>query len=168
MFDLLSESDKQFARTTKVQYAPHPYIWMSKCKSRPDGLGLISSGLELPLSSLPPIDPAAIKILPMCWQNPLTGKLALQIHPSAVQALHLADGSVIDDLEEVREIVHALQRPGIKSELVYAVDWEEGDLAVFNNRGVLHSVTGSFGESEVRVFRQCNMAASEGVVGPDK
>lgn len=167
MYDLLSETDKEFARTTKVQYAPHPYIWMSPCKSRSDGLGLISSGAELPLDALPPVDEDKIKILPMCWKNPVTGRLALQVHPSAVQALHLADGTVIKDLKEVREIVHRMQRPGIAPELVYAVDWEEGDMALFNNRGVLHTVTGSFLPEEVRIFRQCNMAASEGVIGPD-
>jgi alpha-ketoglutarate-dependent taurine dioxygenase len=166
MYDILSEEDKEFARTTKVQYASHPYIWMSSAKSRSDGLGLVSTGAELPVSQLPPIDPAKIKILPMCWKNPVTGKLALQIHPSAFQALHLADGTVLDDLAEVREIVHRLQRPGIAPELVYAVDWEEGDMALFNNRGVLHTVTGSFEEGEVRVFRQCNVAASDGVEGP--
>ncbi|KAH7087174.1 hypothetical protein FB567DRAFT_61149 [Paraphoma chrysanthemicola] len=168
MFDLLSEQDKEFARTTKVQYAPHPYIWMSPCKSRSDGLGLISSGLELPAEQLPPVDESKIKVLPMCWKNPVTGQLALQVHPSAVQALHLADGTIIDNLAEVREIVHRLQRPGIAPELVYAVDWEEGDMALFNNRGVLHTVTGSFLPEEVRIFRQCNMAASEGVIGPDE
>lgn len=167
MYDLLSEEDKLFARTTKVQYAPHPYIWMSPTRSLSDGLGLLSEGLELPTSQLPPIDESKIKILPMCWKNPVTGCLALQIHPSAVQALHLADGSVISDLKTVRETVHRLQRPGIAPQLVYAVDWEEGDLALFHNRGVLHTVTGSFLEDEVRVFRQCNVAASEGVVGPD-
>jgi len=167
-YDLLSEADKEFARTTKVQYAPHPYIWMSGSKSRSDGLGLVSEGRELPTSELPPIDSSKIKILPMCWKNPVTDKLALQIHPSAIQALHLADGTIIDDLAEVREIVHRMQRPGIAPELVYAVDWEEGDMALFNNRGVLHTVTGSFKPEEVRVFRQCNMAASEGVVGPDE
>ncbi|KAF2035675.1 Clavaminate synthase-like protein [Setomelanomma holmii] len=167
MYDLLSEKDKEFARTTKVQYAPHPYIWMSACKSRSDGLGLVSSGAELPTDQLPPIDESKIKILPMCWKNPVTGQLALQVHPSAVQALHLANGTIIDDIAEVREIVHRLQRPGIAPELVYAVDWEEGDMALFNNRGVLHTVTGSFLPEEVRIFRQCNMAASEGVVGPD-
>ncbi|KAF2831600.1 Clavaminate synthase-like protein [Ophiobolus disseminans] len=168
MFGLLSDDDKEFARTTKVQYAPHPYIWMSGSKSRSDGLGLVSEGRELPTSQLPPIDPSKIKILPMCWKNPVTGELALQVHPSAVQALHLFDGTIIDDLAEVRDIVHRLQRPGIAPELVYAVDWEEGDMALFNNRGVLHTVTGSFKPEEVRVFRQCNMAASEGVVGPDE
>ena len=48
MFDLLSEVDKAFVKSTKVQYAPHPYTWMANAKSRSDGLGLVSDGLELP------------------------------------------------------------------------------------------------------------------------
>lgn len=166
-YDLLSDSDKEFVRTTKVQYAPHPYIWMSPARSRSDGLGLVSDGVELPYEELPKIDEQKIKILPMCWRNPVTGRLALQVHPSAVEKLHLADGTVISDLKQVRDIVHRLQRPGIAPELVYAVDWEEGDLALFNNHGVLHSVTGSFLPEEVRIFRQCNLAASEGPLGPE-
>ncbi|PSN69840.1 Clavaminate synthase-like protein [Corynespora cassiicola Philippines] len=166
MYDLLSAADKGFVRGTKVRYAAHPYVWMSGARSRPDGLGLFSEGRELEAEQLPPVEEDKVKVLPMCWKNPETGRLALQIHPSAIQALHLADGSVITDLEEVRDIVYRLQRPGIAPELVYAVDWEEGDLAIFHNRGVLHSVTGSFLEDEVRVFRQCNLAASFGVEGP--
>jgi xanthine dioxygenase len=166
MYDILSEQDKEFARTTKVQYAPHPYVWMSKAKSKSDGLGMVSEGLELPYSELPPIDESKVKILPMCWRNPVTGKLALQVHPSAVEKLHLADGTIIDDLAEVRDIVHRLQRPGIAPELVYPVDWEAGDLALFDNHGVLHSVTGSFTPEEVRIFRQCNLAASEEPLSP--
>ena len=108
-----------------------------------------------------------MKILPMCWRNPVTGRLALQVHPSAVEKLHLGNGSVIEDLSQVREIVHRLQRPGIAPERVLAVDWEEGDLALFNNHGVLHSVTGSFRPEEVRVFRQCNLAASKEPLGPE-
>lgn len=166
IYDLLSEEDKEFARTTKVQYAAHPYVWMSPAKSKSDGLGLVSEGLELPASQLPEIDESKIKILPMCWRNPVTGKLALQVHPSAVEKLHLKDGTIIDDLKEVRGIVHRLQRPGIAPGLIYAVDWEAGDLALFNNHGVLHSVTGSFLPEEVRIFRQCNLAASEEPLGP--
>jgi len=167
MFDLLSEEDKQFARTTKVQYAPHPYVWMAGAKSRSDGLGLVSDGLESSYAELPAIDKSKVKVFPMCWRNPVTGKLALQVHPSAVEKIHLADGTVVDNLQEVREIVHRLQRPGIAPELVYPVNWEEGDLALFNNHGVLHSVTGSFKPEEVRIFRQCNLAASEAPLGPD-
>lgn len=95
----------------------------------------------------------------------MTGRLALQIHPSAVRRLHLGDGTVVEDLKEVREIVYRLQRPGIAPEFVYAHDWEEGDFVLFNNQGVVHSVVGAFAEDEVRVFRQCNLACSVGVEG---
>ncbi len=165
MYDILSEADKEFVYTARVEYAPHPYIWMSKAKSRSDGLGLVSDDLELPESELPPIDESKVQILPMVWKNPVTGKLAVQVHPSAVRKIHLASGEVIDDLETVRDIVHRLQRPGISPRLVYAHDWEEGDMVLFNNQGVLHSVVGAFREDEVRLFRQCNMAASEAPMG---
>ncbi|KAH7034554.1 alpha-ketoglutarate dependent xanthine dioxygenase [Microdochium trichocladiopsis] len=166
-YDQLSPEDQLYARTTKVEYAEHPYIWMSSAKSRADGLGLVSQGLELAPEQLPPSDPSQIQTLPMCWKNPLTGKLALQIHPSAVRRLHLADGTVVDDLAEVRDICHRLQRPGIAPRNVYAHDWQVGDLVLFHNRGVLHSVVGAFAEGEVRLFHQCNVAASHFPVGPD-
>ena len=167
MYELLSEEDKEFVRGAKVEYAPHPYIWMSPAKSRSDGLGMISEGKELDASELPPINEAAIKILPMCWKNPVNGKLALQVHPSAIKAIHLPDGTVMADLVEVRDLVHRLQRPGISPQYVYAHDWVEGDLVLFHNQGVTHSVVGAFSPEEKRLFRQCNMASSEGVMGPD-
>ncbi|KAL2817055.1 hypothetical protein BDW59DRAFT_166090 [Aspergillus cavernicola] len=163
MFSLLSEEDKAFALGSRIEYAPHPYVWMSPSTSLPTGLGLYTESLELPLASLPAIDPTKIQILPMVWKNPVTQNPALQIHPSAVRKIHLADGTVIDDLKEVRDTVYRLQRPAISPRFVYAHDWQEGDLVLFHNRGVLHSVVGAFGESEVRLFRQCNLAAGEGV-----
>ncbi|ROW07994.1 hypothetical protein VPNG_06110 [Cytospora leucostoma] len=165
-YDRLSDEDKEFARTTRVEYAPHPYVWMSSAKSRPTGLGLVSEGKEVPLDQLPPIEEDKIQILPMCWRSPVTGRLALQVHPSAVRKLHLGDGTVVDDLEKVRETVYRLQRPGIAPDKVYAHDWQEGDLVLFHNRGLLHSVVGAFAEDEVRLFRQCNVAASRLPEGP--
>lgn len=167
MYDLLSDEDKAFVRAAKVEYAPHPYVWMSPARSRSDGLGLETEGLELPIEELPPINEKDIKILPMCWKNPVSGKLALQIHPSAICAIHLPDGKKMTDLKEVRELVHRLQRPAIAPKHVYTHDWEEGDLVLFNNQGVLHSVVGAFAPEEQRLFRQCNLASSEGVMGPD-
>ncbi|TAQ91143.1 hypothetical protein B7494_g491 [Chlorociboria aeruginascens] len=167
MYDLLSEEDKEFVRGAKVEYAPHPYVWMSPAKSRPDGLGMVSEGLELPLSDLPPFNEADIKILPMCYKNPVTGNLALQIHPSAIKAIHLPNGEVMTDLKEVRDLVHRFQRPAISPQYVYPHDWDEGDLVLFNNQGVLHTVVGAFSPEEKRLFRQCNLASSEGVMGPD-
>jgi len=58
-----------------------------------------------------------------------------------------------------------LQRPGIAPKRVYAHDWQEGDLVIFNNWGVTHSVVGAFAKDQARIFRQCNVAASEGPVG---
>jgi len=167
MYDILSDADKEFVRTSKIEYAPHPYVWMSQAKSKTDGLGMLSEGLELPDSELPPFEDSKILILPMTWKNPVTGRLAVQIHPSAIRKIHLADGSVIDDLGRVREIVHNIQRPAIAPRFVYPHDWEEGDLVLFNNHGVLHSVVGAFREDEIRLFRQCNMAASEAPLGPE-
>lgn len=43
-----------------------------------------------------------------------------------------------------------MQRPGIAPELVYTVDWKPRQLALFHNRGTLHSITGAFAEEEVR------------------
>lgn len=168
MYDKLSPEDQEFVRTTKVEYAPHPYIWMSAAKSRSDGLGLHSHGKELPVSELPPIEEDKIQILPMCWTNPVSGRLALQVHPSAVRKLHLKDGTIVEDLEQVRALVHRLQRPGIAPAMVYPHDWEEGDFVLFHNRGVIHSVVGAFAEDEVRLFRQCNIAASHLPVGPSE
>lgn len=166
-YNLLSPEDQEFVRTTKVEYAPHPYVWMSSAKSRSDGLGIISEGKEVRLEDLPQIEQDKIQILPMCWRNPVTGRLALQVHPSAIRKLHLANGTIIDDLAEVRETVHRLQRPGIAPKMVYTHDWEEGDFVVFHNRGLIHSVVGAFAEDEVRLFRQCNIAGSRLPEGPD-
>jgi alpha-ketoglutarate-dependent taurine dioxygenase len=160
MYERLSPELKEFVRTTRVEYAPHPYIWMSGAQSRSDGLGIESEGHELDISELPPVEEDKIQRLPMVWKNPETGKLHLQVHPSAVRKLHLKDGSVIDDLATVRDIVHDIQRPAIAPKYVYAHDWKQGDLVLFHNRGVLHSVVGAFAETEVRLFRQCNVAAS--------
>lgn len=168
MFERLTPEQQQFVLTSKIEYAPHPYVWISSAKSRPDGLGMESEGKEVPLSDLPLIEHATdIQVLPMAWQNPVTGKFALQIHPSVVRKIHLRDGTVIDDLAKVREMVHDLQRPGIAPEMVYAHDWQEGDLVLFNNHGVLHSVVGAFDKEEVRLFRQCNLAASRPPLGPE-
>ncbi|KIW14131.1 hypothetical protein PV08_06912 [Exophiala spinifera] len=167
MFDNLTLEQKDFALTSKVEYAPHPYVWISTTKSRSDGLGMVSEGKEVPIDELPPIENETdTQILPMVWKNPVTGRFALQIHPSVVRKIHLKDGTVIDDLAKVREIVHSMQRPAIAPKYVYAHDWEEGDLVLFNNHGVLHTVVGAFAEDEVRLFRQCNLAASRPPLGP--
>lgn len=182
MFDILPAEYKSVAVRTTVKYAPHPYVWMSNAHALPTGLGLETEGLELPLDELPPWTESELKALPMCWKNPVTGGLHLQVHPCAPQAFSIAplpagaprdsttlypDGAEITDIGEVRELLYKLQRPGIDPKLLFAAEWKEGDLVLFHNRGLLHSVTGAFAPDELRMFHQCNLAASTEPVGPD-
>ncbi|KAK7440683.1 hypothetical protein CaCOL14_013040 [Colletotrichum acutatum] len=167
MFELLPEEDQEFVRTSTIEYSPHPYIWMSKAKARSNGLGLFSEGLELSEDLLPEIDEEKIRRYPMAWKNPVTGKFAMMVYPTPARRIHLKDGTVMEDLKEVRELIYRLQRPAISPQYVYPHDWEEGDLVLFNNHGVMHSIVGAFAENEVRLFRQCNMAASRPPQGSD-
>ncbi|KAI7857809.1 hypothetical protein BDC45DRAFT_499427 [Circinella umbellata] len=159
-FEILPQDLKELAFRTKVKYAPHPYLWMSKARSRSTGLGMVSEGKELSEEELPPIEEEAIKIYPMLWKNPVTNKIHLQVHPAAVQDL-IIDGKPMGDLEKVRELLYKFQRPSINPENVYAHEWNDGDLVIFHNRGVLHSVVGSLKDTDVRIFQQCNMASAE-------
>ncbi|OWZ31670.1 taurine catabolism dioxygenase TauD [Cryptococcus neoformans c45] len=176
MFDVLSDELKSLAVRTKVEYAPHPYVWMSRAHALPTGLGLESEGLEMSLEELPEWEESKVKIFPMCWKNPVTGALHVQVHPCGAYKLHISpsegaslypEGGVIDDLKTVREILYKIQRPGIAPGLIYSQDWEEGDLVIFHNRGLLHSVVGAFKPDQLRMFHQCNLAASSDPVGPD-
>ncbi len=57
-------------------------------------------------------------------------------------------------------------RPAIAPSRVYAHAWRNGDLVIFHNRGLWHSVVGSLRPSDRRVYHQCNLAASEPPLGP--
>ncbi|KAK8861763.1 hypothetical protein IAR55_002586 [Kwoniella newhampshirensis] len=176
MFDVLPDELKSLAVRTTVEYAPHPYVWMSKAHAMSTGLGIESEGLEMDLEDLPEWEESKVKKLPMCWKNPVTGSLHLQVHPCGAYKLHIAPepsaalypaGGVVTDLKTVRDTLYKIQRPGIAPPLVYSQDWEEGDLVIFHNQGLLHSVMGAFTPDQLRMFHQCNLAASEDPVGPD-
>lgn len=128
MFDILPKELKSLAVRTTVNYAPHPYVWMSRAHALPTGLGIEDEGLELPLDDLPEWNDADLKHLPMCWKNPVTGALHLQVHPCAIMGLTVAplpegadrdhgalfpDGAEVTDTKQARELVYRIQRPGI-------------------------------------------------------
>ncbi|KAK0222612.1 hypothetical protein EDD85DRAFT_861781 [Armillaria nabsnona] len=180
MFDILPPELKSLAVRSKVKYAPHPYVWMAPAHAMSTGLGIESEGLELPLSELPPWEEAKQKILPILWRNPVTGELHFQVHPCGAAELLVErvpegkskegalypDGARLTDLKEVRGLLYKMQRPAIAPKLVYPHDWEEKDLVIFHNRGVLHTVVGAFAPNQVRAFHQCNLAASDDPTGP--
>lgn len=76
------------------------------------------------------------------------------------------DGVHLTDLEEVRDLLYSMQRPGIAPNLVITHDWSPKDLILFHNRGTLHTITGSFKPEQKRAFWQCNLASSDQPVGP--
>ena len=164
-FDLLSPAQRAFALKTTARYAPHPYVWMRNARARSNGLGLVSEGRELGRDELPPFEDDKITRLPLVWTNPLTGRRSLQLHAYCVEDL-LVDGEALGELAECRRILYDLMRPAIAPSHVYAHTWRPGDLVIFNNRGLWHSVVGSLRPAEQRVYHQCNLAASEAPLGP--
>lgn len=100
-------------------------------------------------------------------------------------ALH-PDGGVVTDLKEVRETLYKMQRPGIAPQVsllvhvsscqvvrslttqyVYAQDWKEGDLVLFHNRGLLHSVVGAFTPDQLRMFHQVSHSLAGALLSRD-
>jgi xanthine dioxygenase len=161
----LSSEQKDFALRTLARYAPHPYVWIRNARANSDGLGLVPEGKELPREALPPFKEEEIVTLPLVWVNPVTGQPALQAHACCVEDL-VTNGKAIGDLAEVRRVLHTLMRPAIAPRNVYAHPWRAGDLVIFNNRGVWHSVVGALRSSDHRVYHQCNLASSEPPLGP--
>ncbi|KAK7954122.1 sulfonate dioxygenase [Apiospora saccharicola] len=185
-FELLSTEEKEFALNTTVQYAPRAYEWMLNCKATDDGMTIARSGQEKKLEDLPEWSWDKVHAFPrlgktgnsaenfhlaqMVWRNHGNGKPHLQVLGCCVYALRTTNPAtgevtVTDNLDEVRGICHKLTRKVYTPENIYAHRWQEGDLVIFHNRGVLHSITGELsrpsGDSdpEKRLFWQCTMAS---------
>ncbi|EIW87212.1 Clavaminate synthase-like protein [Coniophora puteana RWD-64-598 SS2] len=181
-FEILPRHLQSVAVRSRVKYAPHPFLWMNPAGAMSNGLGLETEGRETPLDQLPPWDESKRQTLPMLWKNPVTGGLHLQVAATAVTDIFIdplpinaeredalyPDGAHLTDLKELRELLYQLQRPGISPSLVYPHDWKEKDLVLFHNRGVNHSVVGSLNDDHIRVFHQCNLAATDLPLGPDE
>jgi xanthine dioxygenase len=164
-FERSSPEWRAFALSAKARYAPHPYIWMKNARSLSNGLGLFSERREMGRGDLPEVEEGKVMTLPLVWTNPVTGKRALMLHAYCIEDL-LIDGRSVGDLAEVRRLLYELMRPAIAPARVYAQPWRPGDLVIFNNRGVWHTVVGSLQPSDVRVYHQCNLASNEAPIGP--
>lgn len=101
----------------------------------------------------------------MVWKNLGNGQPHLQILGCCVYSLTTTDPktgekTIIDEVQEVRRICHNLQRKVYTPTNVLAHAWEEGDLVMFHNRGVMHSISGQLAHHPARrLLWQCNMAS---------
>ncbi len=109
----------------------------------------------------------------MVWRNPGSDRPFLQVHGCCVYTLTTRDPAtgtvtVMDDVDQVRATVYAMQRRIWQAGHIYAHRWQEGDLVVFHNRGVMHSITGQLaqyqkdatvGDANKRLMWQCTMTS---------
>jgi alpha-ketoglutarate-dependent taurine dioxygenase len=93
----------------------------------------------------------------------------LQVHGCCVYKLTTRNpttgkATVMDDVEKVREVVHNTQKKIYAAENIYAHRWQEGDVVIFHNRGVMHSITGQLAkykeEDKKRMLWQCTMTST--------
>jgi hypothetical protein len=108
--ELLDEETRNIVMHSRIEYAPHAFVWMSAAHSSRLGHLIETEGLEKPLDKLPPWDASKVCIYPMVWTNPKTGEKSLQVHGQGAYKLYLKKGpndveKIIDDLKEVRDFM---------------------------------------------------------------
>ncbi|KAJ4290353.1 hypothetical protein N0V90_010569 [Kalmusia sp. IMI 367209] len=143
--ELLDLETKKLVMHSKIEYAPHAFIWMSTAHSTRLGHLLETEGLEKPLDQLPPWSQDKVCIYPMVWTNPKTGEKSLQVHGQGAFKLYLKDSPdgverVVEDLTEVRAFMQKIMRPAISPENIYAHPHEEQDVILWYNRALWHSI----------------------------
>jgi xanthine dioxygenase len=64
-YELMTKEERNIADHSWVEYAPLPYVWISKCSGRTNGLGLETEGKELTMEELGEYDKGSVKRYPM-------------------------------------------------------------------------------------------------------
>ncbi|GAA6018555.1 hypothetical protein JCM10207_007216 [Rhodosporidiobolus poonsookiae] len=169
-YRLLTPEQKAIANNSTITYAPHAFTWIAQTKFTSDGSSIVSEGLEVPLEDLPPWEEDYLKTMPMVWVNPLTGEKSLMIHGQCALRAHIKTSpsssvKTLTDLGEVRAFLQEFQLPILKPEYVYAHNHQEGDLAVWYNQGMWHSITEFPERCGRRIMHQVNLGHT---VDPDK
>jgi len=155
-----------------VEYAPHPYMWIEHCKANPTGLGLKNQGKEHKIEELGEYDESAVKRYPLVWVNPVTGEKAFQVHGICARKLFLRssaeeEAKVVDDVVEIRALLHKIQSRILRPEYICLPRIEEGDMVMWDNYGCFHSaVDYPLDKYGPRTMHQANIGASKGPVGP--
>ncbi|ORY63816.1 alpha-ketoglutarate dependent xanthine dioxygenase [Leucosporidium creatinivorum] len=165
-YKLLTPEQQEIANHSSVTYAPHAFTWIATTKFTSDGSSIITEGKEVPLEDLPPYDEDKIQTLPMVWHNPLNGEKSLMIHGQVAMRVNVKTSpdspvKVLEDLGEVRAFLQTYQTPILMPEYVYCHNHQEGDLAVWYNHGMWHSITEFPTSCGPRIMHQCNLGHNE-------
>ena len=106
----LDEETRQIVANSRIEYAPHAFVWMSEAHSSRLGHLIETEGLEKSLDDLPRWEKSKVCTYPMVWTNPMTGEKSLQVHGQGAFKLFLRSSAdeeetVVDDLKEVRSFM---------------------------------------------------------------
>ncbi|KIX02575.1 uncharacterized protein Z518_08516 [Rhinocladiella mackenziei CBS 650.93] len=172
LYEMLSPDEQRMADHSWVEYAPHPYLWIEHCKGNTTGLGLKNQGKEHTIEEIGDYDETAVKRYPFVWINPVTGEKAFQVHGICARKLFIRSSAdeepkIIDDVVEIRSILHKIQSRILRPEYICLPQIEEGDVVMWDNYGCFHSAVDypleMYGP---RTMHQANIGASKGPVGP--
>jgi alpha-ketoglutarate-dependent taurine dioxygenase len=171
IYDLMTDEEKRIADHSWVEYAPNPYQWMSDCKSKSTGLGLVSQGREKTLAELAPYEEKHIKRYPMVWVNPVTQERAFMVHGICVRRAFMRSSleekpRVVDDVVEIRDWLAQIQERVLKPEYIMSPKVEEGDIIMWANYQMFHTAVDYPDHWDARTMHQANIGASSGPVGP--
>lgn len=143
---LLDYETQNIVKNSRIEYAPHAFAWMSTARSTKLGHLLETEGKEMPCDKLPPWEESKLAVYPMCWTNPVTGELSLQVHGQGAKRLSLksspdSDEVIVDDLSLVRAFMHKIMRPVLSPENIYAHPHKEQDVILWYVTFIPGSVT---------------------------
>ncbi|PVI04814.1 TfdA family taurine catabolism dioxygenase TauD [Periconia macrospinosa] len=163
---LLDDETREIVLHSRIEYAPHAFVWMAGARSSRLGHLIETEGLEKKLEDLPKWEKEKVCVYPMVWKNAVTGEQSLQVHGQGAFKLYLKKSSegeetVVDDLKEVRAFMDKIMRPVLKPENIYAHPHKEQDVILWYNRALWHSITEFPKSYGPRVMHQCNVAASD-------
>ncbi|KAL8292458.1 hypothetical protein RQP46_001070 [Phenoliferia psychrophenolica] len=159
-YRLLSPAQQELANNSMITYAPHAFSWIAGTKFTNDASSIVSEGKEVPLDKLPPWEESRLKTMPWVFHNPMNGEKSLMVHGQCALRLHIktskdAEVREVTDLAEVRSILQEFQTPILRPEYVLCHNHQEGDLALWYNHGMWHSIT------EFPTSCGCNLAHTE-------
>jgi alpha-ketoglutarate-dependent taurine dioxygenase len=172
-YDLMTDEEKNLADHSWVEYAPFPYLWISDCKGRTNGLGLESQGKEkkIDYENMGEWDQKSVKTYPMVWVNPVTEEKAFMVHGICARKLFLRSSpdeepTVVEDVNKIRAFLKPIQERVLKPEYIMLPKLEEGDIVMWANYQMFHSAVDYPETYGARTMHQANIGASRGPVGP--
>ncbi|PYH79283.1 alpha-ketoglutarate dependent xanthine dioxygenase [Aspergillus uvarum CBS 121591] len=171
LYEMLTPEEKALADNSSWSPAPQPYVWTGTRKIRNCGLGMAPGGKTVPLDQLPAWTSDKVYRLPMVWVNPVTGAKCFQILPDVVEKLYVkskpgAEERTVEDSDEIRLWLNDILDRICTPENILIPEYEEDDVVMFNNWGVLHSSIDFPKSYGTRIMHQCHIASSTVPVGP--